>query len=106
MSQMEVQKEMGAAHYEAPCEGQAIGKDGNGIKMHEEVELSPEEKRAERKLLWKLDLTLLPLLSLMYFLASMVSHPSINARWLIECQLTVPAFRRTVVTSVTLQWLA
>lgn len=101
---MEAPKEMGAAHYEAPGDASAIGENGNGITMHEEVELSPEEKRAERKLLWKLDLTLLPLLSLMYFLASMVSHPSINSLWLVEYQLTVPLFRRTVVTSVTLQW--
>lgn len=89
---MEVHKEMGAAHCEAPGDDPALGPDGNGIKMHEEVELSPEEKRAERKLVWKLDLILLPLLSLMYFLASMVSLPSLRSLWPVKCQLTVPPF--------------
>lgn len=46
----------------------------NGLLMHEEVQLSQDEIRAERRLVWKIDLIILPLLSLMYFLASMVGR--------------------------------
>lgn len=75
---MEPSKEMEIAHCEAASDGTASETTSNGLKMHEAVELSPEEKRAERRLVWKIDLIVLPLLSLMYFLASMVSdHPSI-----------------------------
>lgn len=44
----------------------------SGLLMHEDVQLSPDEKRAERRLVWKIDLIILPLLSLMYFLAALV----------------------------------
>lgn len=47
----------------------------NGLLIHEQVQLSPHEMRAERRLVWKIDLIILPLLSLMYFLASMVGFP-------------------------------
>ncbi len=34
------------------------------------------ERRLERRLLWKIDLVILPLLALTYFLSSMASHGS------------------------------
>lgn len=37
---------------------------------------SPQDEAADRNLLWKLDLWILPLLSLVFFLASMASFPS------------------------------
>ena len=50
-----------------------VARKPNGLLMHEQVQLSQDEMRAERRLVWKADLLILPLLSLMYFLASMVS---------------------------------
>lgn len=44
----------------------------NGLSLHQEAQLSPDEKRTERRLVWKADLIILPLLSLMYFVAAMV----------------------------------
>jgi hypothetical protein len=49
-----------------------VARKPNGLLMHEQVQLSQDEIRAERHLVWKADLLILPLLSLMYFLASMV----------------------------------
>lgn len=45
----------------------------NGFAIHAEQERTAEEEKIERKLLWKVDLMILPVLSLVYFLASMVS---------------------------------
>lgn len=55
--------------------GENVEAKPNGLLMHEDVQLSPEETRAERRLVWKIDLIILPLLSLMYFLAALVCMP-------------------------------
>ncbi len=44
----------------------------NGFAIHAERERTPEEKRIERRLLLKIDTIILPVLALVYFLASMV----------------------------------
>lgn len=46
----------------------------SGLAVHEERLLTQEELKAEREYVLKLDLILLPLLSLMYFLASLVKQ--------------------------------
>jgi hypothetical protein len=53
------------------------GNNASGFAIHTQQERTAEEKNIERRLLWKVDLTILPALSLVYFLASMVSngHP-------------------------------
>lgn len=43
-----------------------------GLTVFEERQRTPEEKKIERKLLLKIDFIILPLLALVYFLASMV----------------------------------
>lgn len=45
----------------------------NRLNYHAEQPRSPEEIKAERRFVRKVDLWILPLLSLMYFLASLVS---------------------------------
>ena len=45
----------------------------NGLRAQKLRSLSPQEKRAETRLRWKIDLWILPLLALIYFLASMVA---------------------------------
>jgi hypothetical protein len=44
----------------------------SGLAIHEEVVLTPEETRAERRYVLKLDLIILPLCAVMYFLATLV----------------------------------
>jgi hypothetical protein len=61
----------------------------NGLLMHEQVQLSEDEMRAERRLVWKADLLILPLLSLMYFLASMVSISLHSISSLLKRQLLI-----------------
>lgn len=43
-----------------------------GLVAHEEIALMPEDQAAERRFILKVDCIVLPLLSLMYFLASLV----------------------------------
>ncbi len=50
-------------------------KSTSGFAEHQEVPKTPEEIREDRRLLWKIDLIILPLVSVMYFLASLVSLP-------------------------------
>lgn len=50
-----------------------VGIKGNGFAIHTERQRTVEEKRAEKRLLLKIDFTILPLLALVYFLASMAS---------------------------------
>lgn len=74
---MEMKKDSVALHCEVPDSDRKSSKaleesQMDGLKMHAVVDLSPEAKAAERRLVWKQDLFILPLLSLMYFLASMV----------------------------------
>jgi hypothetical protein len=45
----------------------------NGLSQHMAVQLTPEEKKAERAYLRKIDATILIMLALMFFLASLVS---------------------------------
>ena len=49
-----------------------ISKD-NALSYHQEVSKTPEETLAERRFVRKIDLLILPLLAILYFLASMVS---------------------------------
>lgn len=44
----------------------------SGLAAHEPVHLTPEEARLERRLVRKIDLLALPMICLMYFLASLV----------------------------------
>lgn len=44
----------------------------NGLPAPERLPLTPEEMRAEKRLVWKIDILALPMISLMYFLASLV----------------------------------
>jgi hypothetical protein len=44
----------------------------SGLPANERVSLTPGEARAERRVVWKIDLLALPMISLMYFLASLV----------------------------------
>lgn len=44
----------------------------SGLAIHEEVVLTPEETRAERRYVLKLDFIILPLCAIMYFLATLV----------------------------------
>lgn len=44
----------------------------SGLAIHEEVLLTPEEARAERRYVLKLDFIVLPLCAIMYFLATLV----------------------------------
>jgi hypothetical protein len=46
----------------------------NGLEMHEMANLTDEEKQAERRYVLKLDLIVLPLIAVMYFLATLVSY--------------------------------
>lgn len=45
----------------------------NGLRQHMGTKLSPEEVKAEKSYLRKVDATILPMLAIMYFLASLVS---------------------------------
>jgi hypothetical protein len=47
----------------------------NGLAQHEEIFLTAEEIKAERKFVLKIDLLILPLLIIMFFLASLVRGP-------------------------------
>jgi hypothetical protein len=47
----------------------------NGLALHEEVPRTPEEEKAEKRFVLKIDLLILPLLIIMFFLASLVSQP-------------------------------
>lgn len=51
-----------------------VAKMSNGLTTHEETVLTPEERMAEKKFIRKVDLTILPLITIMYFLASLVSN--------------------------------
>lgn len=44
----------------------------NGLDIHEKAVLTPEEARAERRYVLKLDFIVLPLIAVMYFLATLV----------------------------------
>jgi hypothetical protein len=48
-------------------------KPANGLAQHEEIFLTPEEIKAERRFVRKIDFLILPLLTIMFFLASLVS---------------------------------
>jgi hypothetical protein len=51
----------------------------NGLALHEEVPRTPEEETAERRFVLKIDFLILPLLIIMYFLASLVRQSSLEA---------------------------
>jgi hypothetical protein len=44
----------------------------NGLALHQETPKTPEEERAERLFVLKIDLLILPLLTITFFLASLV----------------------------------
>lgn len=45
----------------------------NGLAVHKETDLTPQERRAEQKYLVKIDCIILPLIAAIYFLASLAS---------------------------------
>ena len=51
----------------------------NGFAIHAEQERTPEEKKIEKRLLLKIDFLILPVLALVYFLASMVNIEQPNS---------------------------
>lgn len=50
-----------------------VDHDSKSFPLCEQSHLSPEERKKERRFLLKIDTTILPLLGIIYFLASMVS---------------------------------
>jgi hypothetical protein len=52
----------------------------NGLALHEEAPRAPEEERAERRFVLKIDFLILPLLITMFFLASLVRQSSLEAK--------------------------
>jgi hypothetical protein len=52
----------------------------NGLALHEEVPRTPEEGAAERRFVLKIDFLILPLLIIMFFLASLVRHALLEAQ--------------------------
>jgi hypothetical protein len=64
--------DMTHTHVESMGNFEKESKPFNGLSQHQESEKSPEEIRAERRFVLKIDLTILPLLSLTLFLASLV----------------------------------
>ena len=47
----------------------------NGFAIHDTLTRTPEEAKVERKLVLKIDLLILPVLAIIYFLAAMVIPP-------------------------------
>jgi len=60
----------------------------NGLALHEEVPRTPEEEAAERRFVLKIDFLILPLLIIMFFLASLVRQSSLEAQNLPMRSLT------------------
>jgi hypothetical protein len=52
----------------------------NGLVLQEEVPRTPEEERAERRFVLKIDFLILPLLIIMFFLASLIRQSSLEAQ--------------------------
>lgn len=52
-----------------------VDQDSKPFPLREQSHLSPEELKQERRFLLKIDTTILPLLGIIYFLASMVTIP-------------------------------
>jgi hypothetical protein len=65
LSDRDHEKEVMAAHIECP--------QPEGLTNDEKLDRTPEERRLEKRVLWKIDLIALTLISIMYFLASLVS---------------------------------
>lgn len=72
----------------------------NGLLCHQEIVKTPEEARAERRFVRKIDLHLLPLICIVYFLASLVSH----ATCLRRNEISANCSGRTEEIWVTRQW--
>lgn len=53
-------------HLEGASVGITTDQNGNTVITHEDGEVFIIDKKAERKLLWKFDLRILPLLTMMY----------------------------------------
>jgi hypothetical protein len=75
----------------------------NSLAYHEETPKTPEEAKAERNLVRKIDFIILPILASMYFLASLVSTVPL----LVDLRAPVLTYRyRTVEILGTQQWWA
>ncbi len=55
--------------------GPEIDKTVSGIAMHMEASRTAEEKKAEKRFVLKVDMVILPLITSLYLLASMVCNP-------------------------------
>ena len=53
-------------------EVQSLKRPHGGLNDHVGLQQTPEEAKAERRFVWKIDLIILPIISVVYFLAQMV----------------------------------
>lgn len=74
MSALDAEKSAGEndVQIELAAENDGDAKQHNGLAQHVNIERTPEEIAAEKRFLRKCDMLILPLLSIMYFLASLV----------------------------------